>query len=128
MKALLDTNAFLWSVSEPGRLTRQARQIIEDAGNQIVMSHVSAWEIVIKFNLGKLKLPERPSKFIPQQLAIASMTMLSIDLRHIFKSTDLPLLHKDPFDRLLVAQALVEGIPIISSDAMLQRYDVDVIW
>ncbi|MEM7716558.1 MAG: type II toxin-antitoxin system VapC family toxin [Cyanobacteria bacterium P01_A01_bin.68] len=128
MKALLDTHAFLWWVTEDSRLSSTARNIITDSSNQLFLSTASAWEIVIKARLGKLTLPEPPEVYIPNSLAVNRFESLSIDLIHALQVVNLPDLHKDPFDRIIIAQSQVEKIPILTSDSQIKQYSVDVIW
>ena len=122
MKALLDTHAFLWWVTEDSRLSSTARNIITDSDNQLFLSTASAWEIVIKARLGKLTLPEPPEVYIPNRLTVNRFESLSIDLIHALQVVNLPDLHKDPFDRIIIAQSQVEKIPILTSDSQIKRY------
>ncbi len=128
MKALLDTHAFLWWVTEDSRLSSTARNIITDSNNQLFLSTASAWEIVIKARLGKLTLPEPPEIYIPNRLTVNRFESLSIHLIHALQVVNLPDLHKDPFDRIIIAQSQVEKMPILTSDSQIKRYSVDIIW
>lgn len=128
MKALLDTHVFLWTINDPSRLSLPAHGIIADAGNELLFSAVSAWEIVIKSRLGKLRLPDAPERYVPRQLATASIGVLPVQLIHALHTVSLPDHHRDPFDRLLVAQAQLEKLPIITADPHIGRYDVKIIW
>ncbi|MBF2017618.1 MAG: type II toxin-antitoxin system VapC family toxin [Rivularia sp. T60_A2020_040] len=128
MKVLLDTHAFLWWVTEDSRLSSTARNIITDSNNQLFLSAASAWEIVIKARLGKLTLPEAPEIYIPSRLATNRFESLSIDMIHALQVVNLPDLHKDPFDRIIIAQSQVEKMPILTLDSQINRYSVDVIW
>ncbi len=128
MKALLDTHAFLWWVTEDSRLSSTARNIITDSANQLFLSTASAWEIVIKARLGKLTLPEPPEIYIPNRLKVNRFESLSIDLIHALQVVNLPDLHKDPFDRIIIAQSQVEKMPILTLDSQIKRYSVDIIW
>ncbi len=105
-----------------------ARQIISDAGNEIFLSVASAWEIAIKAGLGKLDIPRGPERFIARHTELNDFSVLSIDLRHALGEYDLPDIHRDPFDRILVAQARAEEIPILTSDPDISRYPVETIW
>jgi PIN domain nuclease of toxin-antitoxin system len=128
MRALLDTNSFLWFISGSDRLSIDAKTVIADLQNQLVLSTASLWEIAIKVSLKKLDLRQPYGQLIPQQLEENDIAVLPIELNHLRKVIDLPFHHRDPFDRLIVAQALAEGIPVISSDAVFSRYAVRIIW
>ena len=127
MRILIDTNCWLWMVSEPERLSKQARRRIVDAGNERVLSAVSAWEIAIKYSIGKLQLPEPPTEFVPSRMALTLTTSLAVQLSHALQASRLPFHHRDPFDRLLIAQAQVEKLPILTADRQFSSYDVEVI-
>jgi PIN domain nuclease of toxin-antitoxin system len=128
MRALLDTNSFLWFISGSDRLSIDAKTVIADLQNQLVLSTASLWEIAIKVSLKKLDLRQPYGQLIPRQLEENDIAVLPIELSHLHKVIDLPFHHRDPFDRLIVAQALVEGLPVISSDAVFSRYAVRIIW
>lgn len=128
MRLLLDTQAFLWSISAPERLGVRARRAIQSGRNEVFVSAVSAWEIAIKSALGRLTLAEDPQRLIPDQMTQNAFEPLPVQIRHALKVVDLPNIHKDPFDRLLVAQALIEELALVSGDAQLGRYPVRVIW
>lgn len=128
MKYLLDTQIFLWFLSERNRFSAGARQFLEDVGsNQFFLSDASAWEVGIKYGLGKLKLPESPEIFFADRVRQADYRHLRIDLRHVTRVHSLPPVHRDPFDRLLITQALVEGMTIISDDRIFKSYEVDLL-
>jgi len=128
MKGLLDTHAFLWFTLDDSQLSPTAKRFIESTTNQIFVSPASIWEIAIKIRLGKYNLAYPFENFIEQQLNINSFQLLPILPNHITPLARLDLHHKDPFDRLLVCQALVESIPIISGDRAFDRYGVSRIW
>jgi PIN domain nuclease of toxin-antitoxin system len=128
MRALLDTHTFIWWVIDDNRLSSTARNIITDPGNILFLSAASAWEIVIKVRLGKLNLPEPPETYIPSRLTINRFESMSIQMTHALQVVNLPALHQDPFDRILVAQSQVEKMPIITVDNKIIQYPVDVIW
>jgi len=128
LRVLLDTHAFLWWVRDDGRLSGRARDALSDAGNELLFSVVSGWEIAIKAQLGKLRASEDVGAYLSGQLSINSMQVLPIYLSHAVRVADLPNHHRDPFDRLLVAQALVEDLPLVSVDPEISRYPVEVIW
>jgi len=126
MRALLDTHAFLWLVGDPGRLGRQ-RSFIEDAAHELFVSAASSWEISIKHALGRLQLSEPPARFVPRHLREAGLTGIAVEHSHALHAGSLPNHHRDPFDRLLIAQAMELRIPILSADPAFDPYDVDVL-
>lgn len=128
MKALLDTHAFIWWVTDDSRLSSTARGIIADESNVLFLSAASAWEIVIKVRLGKLNLPEPPETYIPSRLTMNRFESLPIQMVHALQVVNLPDFHRDPFDRIIIAQSQVEKMPIITVDTQVTRYPVDVIW
>jgi PIN domain nuclease of toxin-antitoxin system len=128
MKVLLDTHAFLWWITEDERLSERAREVISDGGNELFFSVVSGWEIAIKAGLGRLTVPEPLDGFLAEQLFHNHIGALPIELRHALHVYSLPSLHRDPFDRLLIAQAQVEQLPILTADRHIAQYEVDVIW
>lgn len=128
MRAMLDTHAFIWWVMNDSQLSLTAKTIIADPGNLLFLSAASAWEIVIKVRLGKLTLPEAPESYIPSRLKMNRFESLSIQLVHALQVTHLPDLHRDPFDRIIIAQSQVENIPIVTVDSQIMQYPVDVIW
>ncbi len=128
MRVLLDTHAFLWWISESSKLSETAREVITDERNEVFFSVVSGWEIVIKAGMRKLELPDEPDKFVTEQLSRNDVEVLPIHLRHVFHVHALPDHHRDPFDRLLVAQANVEGLPLVSADPEISRYPVETVW
>jgi PIN domain nuclease of toxin-antitoxin system len=125
---LIDTHCWLWWHIDPDKLGKVAFQIIGDGGSEIRFSVVSAWEITIKYQLKKLGLPLPPNRYIPTRLERSYMVVLLVHLEHILQLERLPLQHKDPFDRLLVAQACVEGLTVITSDPQFDRYDVETVF
>jgi len=128
MKVLLDTNAALFIWAEPARLSSAAREVLEDAGNTLVFSQVSTWEICLKYQLGKLPLPEKPGPFLRKRLVRDQLTYEPISDDALFASIELPRHHADPFDRLLIATARHLRVPIVTSDPIFKSYAVDVIW
>ena len=105
MKLLLDTHAFLWWVEGTPPLGRRARAAVASPDNDVFVSVASCWELAIKLSLGKLRLTERLDRFIPEQLTLNGFSLFAVELRHVVGVADLPFHHRDPFDRLLVAQA-----------------------
>lgn len=129
MRVLLDTHTFLWWNSSQGsRLSIRAREVLEDAATDGLFSVVSAYEIAMKAARGSLELPAEPSRYVPDRLARHGFEALAIELRHVLRAGALPFIHRDPFDRLLVAQAQLEDIPIVTADPAIAQYDVEVIW
>lgn len=128
MRLLLDTHAFLWFLLNDPQLTAKARRLIEDGANEIVVSMASLWEMAIKISLGKLQIGQPYDTFIPQQLALNSIGVLDISVNHTAEILNLPFHHRDPFDRLLIAQAHVEQIAIISVDSVFDAYGVIRLW
>lgn len=127
MRVLLDTHVWLWMIAAPERLSKKGRSIVIAAENELVLSAASAWEIAIKFALGKLRLPETPASYIPRLMARTAVTPLPVHARHALHVATLPKHHRDPFDRLLVAQAQLEDLPILTADATFRRYDVKTV-
>lgn len=128
MKALLDTHAFLWLIGDLPNLSKKAKKIFTDKDNEILLSMASIWEMGIKLSLGKLELTQPFNKFIPSQLHQNCISQLDINFRHINEVVNLPFHHRDPFDRLIISQAIVEEIPIISNDNHFDLYEVERIW
>ena len=128
MRALLDTHAFLWWVLDSPDLSSTARRFIADGRNEIHLSAASAIEMAIKVAQGRLTLPEPLASYVPDRLASEGFRPLPVDLRHALRVADLPPIHRDPFDRILVAQSIVEAMPIITADRSIGRYAVETIW
>ena len=128
MTYLLDTHVFLWWVMQSPRLSPKAFALCQDEKNSLKLSITSVWEIQIKEQLGKLRLPARLAEIVETQRDRNRIELLSIELEHVLRLADLPTYHKDPFDRLLIAQAQVEGLVLISGDARLADYPVEVVW
>jgi PIN domain nuclease of toxin-antitoxin system len=128
MRLLLDTQAFLWWIGNSQDLSQTAKEAIADENSEVFFSVVSAWEIVIKAKLGKLPLPELPDVLIPKMLERHDFQTLPVTLQHTLKVYDLPDLHKDPFDRLLIAQALVDDLIFVSSDSLVKQYKIGMLW
>jgi PIN domain nuclease of toxin-antitoxin system len=128
MKALLDTHTFLWWVTNDPLLSTKVEEILCDRSNQVFVSAATGWEIAIKSQIGKLNFPTPPEPFMLQQLALNSFVTLPIRLEHGLRVYHLPLYHRDPFDRILIAQSQLEGMPILTTDSKIAQYGVDVIW
>lgn len=125
---LLDTHTFLWMASEPDRLGSAARAQIDDASTELLLSIASVWEIAIKVSLGRLTLPGPVDRFVREQLMLTRISLLDVDVAHVAVVAELPWHHRDPFDRLLVAQASSGGLAVISRDAAFDAYQVERIW
>lgn len=128
MKLLLDTHAFLWWVLDDPHLSRRARVTIGDPRSDVFFSAASAWELAIKAALGRLQMPRPLGQLLPEQLVLNGFGVLPVTLAHALAVAALPRHHGDPFDRLLVAQAQIEGLSIVSGDRQLSRYGVERIW
>lgn len=128
MPLLLDTHAFLWWIADDRRLSRRARAAIAQRTDQCFVSLVSVWEMAIKTSLGKLTLAAPLERFIPEQLTVNGFDLHPVEFAHVVRVSDLAFHHRDPFDRLLAAQALAEGLTIVSADPIFKRYGVKRVW
>ena len=128
MRALLDTHTFLWWITDDPRLSSRVREIIGAGENELFLSSASGWEMAIKARLGKLELSKDPEHFIPEQMALNSIGSLPVRMSHALHIYKLPDYHRDPFDRMLIAQARLEELPILTADPQISRYPVKVIW
>lgn len=128
MRLLLDTHAFLWWVDDAPELSARARKTIADPANECLLSLASCWELAIKTSIGKLKLQGTVERFIPEQLAANHFGSLDIAFRHVARVAIMPFRHRDPFDRLLAAQAMEDHLPIVSADTVFEQYGVRRIW
>src|SRR5262245_42600575 len=127
MRILIDTQCFLWMAASPDRFSPRARTLVETFDHELFFSAASAWEIAIKHALGQLRLPEPPLRYVPSRVERLKTTPLSIEHDHALRVAALPPHHRDPFDRMLVAQAQAEDLSILTADPVIGRYDVDVI-
>jgi len=128
MKYLLDTHTFLWWDTQSSQLSPKAFALCSDKTNTLLLSLASVWEIQIKSQLGKLTLPKSLAEIVERQQQTNQIELLPITLTHILALSQLPDHHRDPFDRLLIAQARVENISIISNDSVFRQYAVQVVW
>ena len=128
MRLLLDTHGFLWWVEGTRSIGQRARAAVSDPDNEVLLSNAGCWELAITLSLGKLRLTQRLDRFIPEQLRVNGFSLLDVRLPHVARVADLPFRHRDPFDRLLAAQALEDGLTIVSADRILRRYGVAVLW
>lgn len=126
MRILLDTHIFLWFISGDTRLSTDLRDAIRDLDNEVYLSSVSVWEAVVKYQLGKLSLPETPDTYLPQQRDRHQIASLALDESSVVQLAKLPPLHRDPFDRMLICQALQNGLTIATVDAAVRAYSVSV--
>lgn len=128
MRLLLDTHAFLWFLLDDPKLSKAAEDSIANPENDIEVSPARDWEIAIKISLNKYALPEPYEQFMERQITTNQFSILPIAPKHTAVLTSLPFHHRDPFDRLIIAQAIVENIPVISGDAAFAAYPVTCIW
>ena len=126
MPVLLDTHAFLWWCENARELSTKARKVISE--EECFLSLASLWEIASKMSLGKLKLPRPFNRYVPEQMALNGFTSLEIGFRHIAGCAELPWHLRDPFDRLLIAQALEEDLDVVSRDPVFERYGIRRVW
>lgn len=127
MKALLDTHAFLWAIIEDKKLSRRARELFVGPSD-LWLSVASVWEIMIKVQTSRLPLPSPAGPYIVRKLTDNRIDVLPINLDHVLRVEDLPLHHRDPFDRILVAQSLEEHLPLITADPVFDQYPIELIW
>lgn len=125
---LVDTHAFLWFVFDDPRLSKHAEQVLSDPNQAKVLSMASLWEIAVKVNIKKLRLGMSYAEFVSASVTSREVTLLEIDLEHLIQYEQLPLHHRDPFDRILIAQSQVEGLPVLSSNSNFSKYGVETVW
>ncbi len=128
MRYLLDTHTFLWWITDDPRLSPRVRAIIREPAHEVVFSAASAWELAIKAQLGRIHVSGDLATFVPQQLAANGFAQLAVEVRHALRVAALPPLHRDPFDRILVAQASLDDLPLLSRDPAIAQYGVPVVW
>lgn len=128
MRLLIDTHALLWFLQDVGKLTSVAEEVVTAADSEVYLSIASVWELSIKYALGSLKLPCPPDQYIERVQSEAGIALLPIKLEHVLAVAGMEQHHRDPFDRLLIAQARLEGLKIISGDTQLDAYGVERIW
>lgn len=124
---LLDTHVWLWMVTSPARLSFATRELVGSGAGTRLLSAASVWEIAIKHAVGRLPLPQEPVEFVPDRVRTTVVDLLSISSADVLEAGALPRYHADPFDRLLVAQARLLGVPLVTADPKLGRYDVEVV-
>ena len=128
MRILLDTCTFLWIITDADELSQTARELFVDPLNEVFFSSVSAWEISVKYALGRLPLPEPPERFIPFQREQHEVESLPLVEKAALHLSSLPAFHKDPFDRMLVCQAIIHGLSILTPDELIRRYPALTVW
>lgn len=128
MRLLLDTHAFLWWIADDERLSPRGRALLADGANEVFVSAVCAWEIVVKARLGRLEVPEPVDRFVTAQLEASAFLPLSISMRHALGLASLPDVHSDPFDRMLASQAVAEEMTLVSGDRVFAAYPVTTEW
>ena len=128
MKLLLDTHVLIWWSLDSAKLSRKVYDLLTDSNNTLVVSIASVWKMQVKVQLGKLDLDGKVSELITHQQQVNNLEILSIDLTHIYALESLQNEHRDPFDRMMIAQSIVEEMPLLSADKIFDRYPVDNIW
>jgi len=128
VKVLLDTCTFLWIITGERRVPPRVVELFQSPDNEIFLSAASAWEISLKHGLGKLRLPEPPERFVPAARATYGVATLAIDEETALHASKLPLLHRDPFDRILVSQSIVHGMAILTPDPLITQYPARTMW
>jgi len=128
MRLLLDTCTFLWIVADDPSLSTRARDLFRSPDHDVYLSAASAWEIATKHGLGRLPLPDPPERFVPAMREHHAIDSLAVDEESVLQTTRLPSLHRDPFDRLLVCQAIVHGMTLLTPDPLISQYPARVLW
>jgi PIN domain nuclease of toxin-antitoxin system len=126
VRLLLDTHVWLWMLTAPDRLG-DAVALVRDARNELLLSAASSWEMTIKHGIGRLQLPAPPASYVPARIRSTGVTPIPVDHSHALEVGNLPPIHADPFDRLLVAQARILGVPLVTADRQLTEYPVETI-
>jgi PIN domain nuclease of toxin-antitoxin system len=125
---LLDTCTFLWVVTGSSRLSKHAAQSFSDPANEVFLSAVSTWEIAVKYTLGALRLQSPPMEFVPSQREAHGITALPMTEEEVLYLPKVPMLHRDPFDRMLICQAIVNGFALLTPDELISQYPIRVLW
>jgi PIN domain nuclease of toxin-antitoxin system len=128
MRILLDTCTFLWLILDSEELTEKVKDLFADSDNEVFLSVVSTWEIAVKYAIGRLDLPEEPRFYIPEQRERHRVRSLPLDEPASLQVSTLPKIHSDPFDRMLISQAMIHGLTILSPDDMMKKYPVRIAW
>ena len=128
MRHLLDTHTLIWFLEDDNKLSAFVQSLLDDGANELLVSIASIWEIAVKVSINKLSLSSPFEDVFPYQLIYNSIDILEIDINHLKIVSNLPLHHRDPFDKLLIAQCMSEGIPIVSTDSLFDQYGIKRIW
>lgn len=128
MRALIDTSSLIWFIAGNDKLSKTARDFIENFDNELILSVASLWEIAIKVSIGKLELLGQFDRFIPEKLEENEIGILHVDMAHFSEMMKLSFHHRDPFDRLIIAQSVSESLPLIACDSIFKKYPVSMIW
>ncbi len=128
MRVLLDSHTIVWAELDDDRLPEAVRRLIDDPRTRLVLSVVTTWEITLKSLAGRLRLPEPPAPYFDGLIRDARFEVLPVEQRHVAALPELPAIHRDPFDRMLVAQAMVEDLDLVSGDERIRRYPIRTIW
>jgi PIN domain nuclease of toxin-antitoxin system len=126
LRVLLDTHVFLWLNTEPERLGEHL-PLVEDVDTELLFSAASSWEIAIKYGLGRLSLPQPPDRYVPERIRVLAARAIAVEHTHALAVAGLPLLHRDPFDRVLVAQAQILGVPLLTADPAVAEYPIETL-
>ena len=124
---VLDTHVWLWLQTAPERIRDEVVDLLADRANTLLLSAASSWEIAIKYRLGKLPLPEPPAEYVPERMRLSGVTALPVEPAHALRVADLPEHHGDPFDRLIIAQAQLLNVPIVTADGQFDAYEVETV-
>jgi PIN domain nuclease of toxin-antitoxin system len=127
VRFLLDTHVWLWLLTEPARIRPDVLAELQESGSRLLLSAASSWEVAIKWALGRLTLPDAPATYVPSRMQRSGVEGLPIEHAHALRAATLPPHHRDPFDRLLVAQAQLESLPIVTIDTQFDAYDVSIV-
>ena len=128
MKILVDTHIWLWMNQAPNKLSKKCLRLLENTENQLFFSVAGVWELAIKHRLGKLSLPLDPSVYIPERMKDNDVLPLNIESHHVLATGSLPNHHQDPFDRLMISQAILENLSFMTVDEKIRKYDLQLIW
>jgi PIN domain nuclease of toxin-antitoxin system len=128
MKFIADTHAFIWFITDSPQLSAKAKELFESSDSERLFSMASIWEIAIKASLGKLSFKKPLNEFLPEQIAANSIQLLNISLSHALRIEKLPFYHRDPFDRMIIAQSLTESLPVLSKDITFDTYGIKRVW
>jgi PIN domain nuclease of toxin-antitoxin system len=128
MELLLDTSTVLWAANESNRLSRTARRLLDDTANELIVSCVTIWEISVKWSAGKLRLPVEPERFSKDLETKLDVRFIGLSLEDVLHERSLPRIHKDPFDRILICQAISRDLIIVTPDRSIRQYSVPSIW